>query len=238
MPTPKFSSIIRVDQSTIEVGGAILRWVAGMSIDADGSPRCYHPHDWGPRSDWTPPGRGPLGLDSPENGGRARRGHSGLWEVYESWGWVTRDGTREGAPIIQGASDPAPGYYVSTTSLHDPARHRHDPRRYVDSETVPYVALPPELFRLSGVAVAMGDLCLVEYAGRRCAAIAADRGPSGHIGEGSIALARELGIPGDARRGGVAGGVTYMLWASSGTGRPMPAAEIAARVSQLAAALR
>lgn len=223
----------RIGSTQVEVGGAVLRWQAGAAIDADGSPRCYHPGDWGPRSDWTPPGRGPLGLDAPENGGRARRGHSGLWEVYESWGWATHDGSRTGAPVIQGEDDPAPGYYVSTTALADSRYHRGDPRRYVDSERVPYIALPPEIFHL-GLGAAQGDLVLLEHRGHKCAAIVADRGPAGHLGEVSIAAAEALGIPGSPRRGGVAGGVTCYLWCGSGSGRPLPVDEIAARVAQLA----
>ena len=43
---------------------------------------------------------------------------------------------------MQGPGDPAPGYYVSTTSLHDANLPVTDPRRYVDSEQVPYLALP------------------------------------------------------------------------------------------------
>lgn len=219
------------------MGGAILRWTAGAAIDADGSPRAYHPHDWGPRSDWLPEGRGPKGLDSPENGGRAVRSHSGIWVVTTSWGWATIDGSRQGEPIIQGEHDPAPGFYVSTTSLQDPRYHRHDPRRYVDSETIPYIALPPEIFRL-GFGAAMGDLCMLEYAGRRVAAIVADRGPSGHLGEVSIAAAQALGIPDDPRSGGVPDDVTYYLWCGSGDGRPMTLDALTARVASLAAALR
>lgn len=229
--SPKFSPVIHVGAVTVEAGGAILKWSSGLAIDADGSPRCYHPGDWGPRSDWDH--KEPLGLDSPENGGRARRGHSGLWEVYESWGWATHDGTRQGAPIIQGPSDPAPGFYTSTTTLQDERYPRRDPRRYMDAEKVPYLALPPEIFRL-GVGVSMGDLAMVTYKGRRIFAIAADRGPAGHLGEGSLFLAKELGIPGSPLRGGVDFGVTYHLFAGSGDGRPLPLDQIYARGAELA----
>src|SRR5665647_2286863 len=63
---------------------------AKMYIDADGSPRAYGPNNSG--LDWT-----------------ANAGYPGNW-----WALVT-DGS--GNPIIQTASNPYPGMYVSTTSL-------------------------------------------------------------------------------------------------------------------------
>src|SRR5262252_6322375 len=67
---------------------------AGLNVDADGSPHAYHPD-------------GISGLDYLGNAGRP-----GHW-----WALVTDDGKPSGNPIIQTANDPAPGFYVSTTSL-------------------------------------------------------------------------------------------------------------------------
>jgi hypothetical protein len=89
-----------------------------MMIDADGAYRAYHPAN--------------KGLDFLANGGKP-----GNW-----WALVTENGKPSGTPVVQGPADPAPGFYISTTSLEDPAFGRKDPRRYVDSESIPYIVLP------------------------------------------------------------------------------------------------
>lgn len=167
-----------------------VRWSSGMAIDADGSPRAY----------------GPSGTSPLDNLGNA--GSPGRW-----WGVVTDDA---GNPLVQGASDPAPGYYVSPTAMVVPGYQKGDPRRYLDSEKVPYVAVPREL--LSAAGAAMGDLCLVSYNGAQSWAVLGDVGPAGKLGEGSIALAVALGIPSSARSGGVSSGVSWLLYPGSGGG--------------------
>src|SRR5712691_749121 len=92
---------------------------SGLAIDADGAFRAYHPNDG-------------LGLDS-----LAHAGHRGNW-----WALVTDNGKTVGRPVVQRKSDPAPGYYVSTTALYAPDNpNARDPHRYVDSARVPYVVL-------------------------------------------------------------------------------------------------
>ena len=88
----------RVSVWTLSPGTAFF-YIGGMAIDADGAPTAYHPN-------------GTSGLDALGNAGRP-----GNW-----WALVTDTGTSAGTPVIQGAADPAPGFYVSTTSLHDAAR--------------------------------------------------------------------------------------------------------------------
>ena len=78
-----------------------------------------------------------------------------------------------------------------------------------------------------------GDIAAVSYRGRVAYAIYGDRGPRTKIGEGSIALARALGIPSDPVRGGTQGGVTYIVFPGSGTGRGLDQAEIDRRGAEL-----
>jgi hypothetical protein len=155
-----------------------------MTIDADGSPRAYHPQN--------------TGLDALGNAGKP-----GNW-----WGIATDS---RGKPYVQGPNDPAPGHYVSTTALEDPRFAASDPRRYVDSEKVPFIAVPPQL---KDQGVKLGDLVAVrnERTGKTVFAIVADIGPRDHLGEGSIKLAQELGITADARRGGAGSGVSYVVF--------------------------
>jgi hypothetical protein len=187
-----------------------------MVIDADGAARAYHPDD--------------VGLDRLANAG-----------APENWWALATDDA--GQPFVQGEGDPAPGYYVSTTSLIDAARTPRDPRRYVDAASVPYVALPAP-FR-DALGCALGDLAWVERtaldgAVHRSAAVFADVSPpSAPLGEGSIALAERLGIPSDPRSGGTFRvSVRYVLFCGERLGWPTSVSEIDARGERLAGARR
>jgi hypothetical protein len=170
----------------------------GLAIDADGAPNAYGPNG--------------QGLDALANAGKP-----GNW-----WALATRNGE----PIVQGPSDPAPGFYVSMTALQEPDRPEGSPSRYVDSSNVPYVVVPPDVLKKRGVR--LGDFVAVfnDDNGRSAYAIVADIGPAGKFGEGSMALAEALGVPSNPRRGGVAAGIRYVFYPRSGNGRPRTRDEI------------
>jgi hypothetical protein len=171
-------------------------FVSGMTIDADGAPNAYSPGD--------------TGLDELANAGTPAH-----WE-----GIVT---DRDGNPLIQQESDPFPGYYISCTSLADKSKTFTDPTRYVDASKIPYVVLPHELADRGGAR--LGDFAVIMNLrnGRSSFAIYADIGT---IGEGSVALADALGIRSDARRGGAADGILYLLFPGSGNQQPRTFDEI------------
>lgn len=181
---------------------------AGMMIDADGSPRAYH----------IEPGKG---LDYIGNAGKP-----GNW-----WALVTDTGRPGGKPIVQGPGDPAPGYYVSTTSLSDRSMKRTDPRRYVDSERIPFFVLPGN----GKFGAVLGDLGFVvnPAKGRSCGAIFADICPKGKIGEGSISLAKALGVPSSPKSGGVGHGIAYVVFRGSTMGWPLKRGAIQQRSAAL-----
>jgi peptidoglycan hydrolase-like protein with peptidoglycan-binding domain len=184
--------------STYKVSGKSgVAFKSGMTVDADGSPRAYHPRN--------------IGLDALGNAGRP-----GNW-----WGIATNNGK----PVVQGPNDPAPGYYVSTTALVDGRFKANDPRRYVNSEEIPFVAVPP---KLKEQGVKLGDLVAVrnDRTGKTVFAVVADIGPRDHIGEGSIKLAQELGINADARRGGASSGVSYVVFPGSKQSWPLSHSQI------------
>lgn len=185
--------------STFKVSGKNgVAFKSGMTVDADGSPRAYHPRN--------------TGLDALGNAGRP-----GNW-----WGIATDS---KGKPYVQGPNDPAPGHYVSTTALVDGRFKANDPRRYVNSEEIPFVAVPPQL---KDQGVKLGDLVAVrsERTGKTVFAVVADIGPRDHLGEGSIKLAQELGINADARRGGASNGVSYVVFPGSKPSWPLSHAQI------------
>jgi len=197
-----------------------VEFSAGMMIDADGALRAYHPDD-------------APGLDRLEHAGAP-----GNW-----WGVVTSDGTPDGAAIVQGEDDIAPGFYVSQTSLADQEKEIDDPQRYVDALVVPYVALQEVFVRELGCE--LGDFAWVTHeavggALHVSAAIFADvAAPHLPVGEGSIALAERLGIPSSPRNGGTyRDSVRYVLFCGSGNGLPRSTAEIDAEGGRLAAAWR
>lgn len=172
--------------------GAIL-YRAKMAIDADGCPRAYGPNNSG--LDWT-----------------ANAGYPGNW-----WGIVT---DVNGDPIIQNSSDPYPGMYVSSTSLVRTGYSNANPLRYVDSENIPYIALPSALQSLANIA--KGDLAYVRNTtnGNTCFAYFADTGPGGKLGEGSMALAVALGINSSPKTGGTSQPILdYVVFPQSGLGQ-------------------
>ena len=181
--------------STSDVEAFIYK--AGMAIDADGAYRAYHSDNR-------------LGLDSIEHAG-----HPGNW-----WALATDTGEPSGHPVVQGKNDPAPGYYVSMTSLYDAnIASEHDPHRFVDAASIPYVVLPPKGFKHAQ----LGDFATVVNLqnGKVAGAIVADQSaPELPMGEGSIALADALGISSDPRSGGIEKDVVYVIYPNSGNGKP------------------
>lgn len=210
--------VATIDGVQIHQRGDVVYWTSGLQIDADGSPRAYHPQSG-------------LGLDRLSNAGRP-----GHW-----YGILTDNGRPDGEPVIQGPRDPAPGYYISTTALRDvDYSNWSDPHQFVDSERVPFIVLPnrPGVFGMgTGTHIPMGDFAVVVNLsnGKKCAAICADLGPADEIGEGSIALAQALGVDEDARTGGCADNILFVLFAGSRTTPAWPhtLTEINARVAGL-----
>ncbi len=200
---PQMQSITSIAGVTVHklASDGSLVFKAGMEIDGDGSPHAYHPVS-------------NKGLDSLENAKDQNGNFVGI---------VVGHG---GRPVVQGDRDPAPGFYVSTTSLEDTSKDPTDPTRYVDSETIPFIVLPggmPGGAKLGDFAV------LIHTVDHRppCFAICADIGPHKKIGEASIAAAKALGIPPSPRTGGTeAKVILYIVFAGSGDGKPRSLDEI------------
>jgi hypothetical protein len=205
------SNLVRDGEITGEVpiwrmdGRNAYFFETGMTIDADGAPNAYNPDN--------------TGLDDLANAGEP--GH---------WVALAVDRTT-GRPYLQGPENPFPGYYISMTALWDRSKAPGDPRRFVDATAIPYIVLPHDLAMETGTH--LGDFAMVfnPRNGSSSPAIFADIGPS--VGEGSIALAENLGIRADARRGGARGGILYLVFPGSGNGEPRPADEIAHEAARL-----
>jgi hypothetical protein len=187
--------------SSLDDDPSAFFYQSGLQIDADGAYRAYHPDN-------------KPGLDYLANAGKP-----GNW-----WALVTDNGKPSGNPVIQSDDDPAPGYYISTTSLEDPTKDRTDPRRYVDSESINFFVLPGKL----ALRAKLGDFGVVirpktnvyDYA------IYGDVGPATKLGEGSIALAASLGIPSNPKKGGVDSGIITIVFPGTTKGWPLTPVEI------------
>uniref|UniRef100_A0AAU3GM73 Glycoside hydrolase family 75 protein n=1 Tax=Streptomyces sp. NBC_01401 TaxID=2903854 RepID=A0AAU3GM73_9ACTN len=87
----------------------------------------------------------------------------------------------------------------------------------LDAARLPYVVVPGpgRLWDRTTSGIAGGGVVAVIHRGKVRYAVVGDTGPSGIIGEGSYALADALGIDPDPKTGGVASGVTYILFRNS-----------------------
>jgi len=195
---------------TIDKPAAVFR--SCFAIDADGAPKAYHKDS-------------SKALDYLANAGRP-----GNWWALEIDG--------NGQPVVQSSNDPAPGYYVSKTSLENPGFDPADPRRYIDASTIPYVVLPGSRYQqfTQAANIRLGDLAAVYNikTGKLSFAIFADTGPRTKLGEGSIALAESLGLAGNPKAGGTdTRSIIFAIFPGSGAGRGISGGEITARIQPI-----
>lgn len=187
-------------------GVALMRHTSGaytystdhVTLDADGSLFAYHPDNTG---------RDDLGFASWPSGD-------------EDWRWIlVADPHEPERPYVQ-TDGPAKGYFLSMTTLRDPAGRPTDPASYVDSEAIPYIVFPANFLTIEGVG-GFGDLAVARNlaTGRGSWAIVADQGPAKHpLGEISLCLAENVGgVNVDPRNGdGIApGAMQYVIFPNS-----------------------
>lgn len=104
------------------------------------------------------------------------------------------------------------GVIASMTWYRHPGKRMDDPSAYVDSETVPYIVVPPLVVQRTA-GVVRGCKARATYKGKSVDCVVADLGPSQRVGELSIAAAKALGIPASPRDGGIGlPEVLYELW--------------------------
>jgi peptidoglycan hydrolase-like protein with peptidoglycan-binding domain len=146
--------------------------VVPMAIDVDGAPNAYGPNN-------------AEALDLELNA------HVGAKKDGAIVGYLTKNDDGR-TPVVQGPSDPFPGFFVSTTGYADKNNTRIiDPRRYVNAAEINYT-LHARAAKNAGVK--MGDVCVVHSLRTRQTvfAIVGDSGNSSGA-EGSLALLQRLG---------------------------------------------
>jgi hypothetical protein len=99
--------------------------------------------------------------------------------------------TLDGYPCLRGAESRHPGYFIAATTLTQPSETRADgcaPGRYIDALEIPFFVLPGGSVGQAEI----GDIMIGFYtsrgAERLAFGIAADAGPAGQFGEGSVAF--------------------------------------------------
>ena len=150
--------------------GSIV-FIGTLMVNADGAPRAYGPDD--------------SGLDDVGNAG-----HPGNW-----WGLATDAPScgPSGHPLVQTRNDPAPGFYVSTTTMTNPEVGSCGAQsKYVDSSAIPYIALPRAIALVNPAG--KGPLAVVSRMnGAPQPAILTDQAPNYGIGEASTGSTHEIG---------------------------------------------
>lgn len=152
------------------------------------------------------------------NGGMAIKGGKvvGVTSWYKHIVICGRDGQPKQFPQ---------GLIASKTSYHYPYFALDDPEAYVDSETIPYMVVPPMIItRTAGAVLGCACEALNTKTGKKSVGIVADTGPRTKVGEVSIQMARELGIPCSPRSGGTNSPIIkYTLWPGvKSTVNPVP----------------
>jgi len=187
-----------VDSVTIsEDSNDRVHYVSLATIDADGANGQF-----GQRAAYMV---GDEGSDYLANAGMKQLG--GKVICYKNW---SRD-----IVILGPDGEPKvfPGGIIASKTWY---RHRDrpagDPSAYVDSETVPYLVVNKTIVRHTA-GVVRGSRARVSWNGKSIDCVVADIGPSGKIGEISIAAARALGINPSPRNGGLSSReVEYEIW--------------------------
>lgn len=178
-----------------DVSSSALTFASQMQVNTDGAPDSYHPDD--------------IGITHICNG--VSVGSSCTWKAQclPEFRQANAEGFRgptkicffamvtgaDGVPIIQGATDPKPGYFVSTTALHQPGENVRTPQAQLDSNTVPFAVIPGNWQRSGEPGPKLGDFGVAyrRSNGKLAYFVIGDTGPRNKLGEGSVALHQALG---------------------------------------------
>ncbi|WAK02311.1 glycoside hydrolase family 75 protein [Methylobacter sp. YRD-M1] len=178
-----------------DLGSKAIAFASQMQVNTDGAPDSYHPDD--------------IGITHICNGVSIGRGctwkASCLPEFRQAKAEHFKGPTKicffamatdaQGVPIIQGDADPKPGYFVSTTALHQPGENLRTPQAQLDSNTVPFAVIPGNWQTSGNPGPKLGDFGVAyrRSNGKAAFFVVGDTGPRNKLGEGSVALHQALG---------------------------------------------
>jgi hypothetical protein len=193
-------------RETVLYDDGVIVFRTPYRVNTDGAPNSYHPED--------PGGSRGLAINTICNGANAYTSAGervdyrqcerliGLFREARAAGWPSSGARMQFYGVASSNSGSLPciedegpyaGYFVSSTSVHDPAFGICDQRRYLDALSLPFIIAPGHAnFRARGMNVR--DLAVVYNPARErmVFAMVGDEGPAQGLGEGSVALNRTL----------------------------------------------
>lgn len=172
-----------------------IAFASQMQVNTDGAPDSYHPDDIGithicngvsvgPTCSWK------ASCLREFRQAKAERFHGPTKICFFA---MAKDAN--GLPIIQGNADPKPGYFVSTTALHQPGENIDTPHAQLDSNSVPFAVIPGNWQTSGKPGPRLGDFGVAyrRSNGKSALFVIGDTGPRNKLGEGSVALHQALG---------------------------------------------
>ena len=214
----------------------VLHFRSDMAVEGDGAPTAYHPDR------------------SVNGGGLEGWSNGGIVDVIEEKGnYFVHGKGADGKPYaiviheadtlirhqkvyyrayVQGADDPAPGYFYSTTALVQGGKEETEAGRFVDASGMPFISLA-DWQKFSDQGARKGDFGTVycPTTGKLVHVVVGDVGGA-HLGEGSLFLAKAiLGVEeaptytdraGHTRLSTVQETIIYLLYPNSGSTSSIP----------------
>jgi hypothetical protein len=172
-----------------------IAFASQMQVNTDGAPDSYHPDDIGITHICNGVSLGASCTWKPQclADFRQARAESFRGPTKVCFFAMATDGA--GVPIIQGAADPKPGFFVSTTALKQPGQNVRTPRAQLDSNTVPFAVIPGNWQASGRPGPKLGDVGVAYRRSNDKLAffVIGDTGPRNKLGEGSVALHQALG---------------------------------------------
>lgn len=214
-----------------------IAFASQMQVNTDGAPDSYHPDDKGITHICNGVSVGPNCSWEPACLPAFRKAKAEGFRGPTKMCFFAMATGKDGVPLIQGAGDPSPGYFVSTTALKQPGHKAGTPQAQLDSNTIPFAVVPTTWQRDGKPGPKLGDFGVAYRTsnGKLAFFVVGDTGPRNKLGEGSVALHKALGNDPFVERFGVRrarkgiGGrdVVYLMFPGSATpGEPFDTASI------------
>lgn len=142
-----------------------------LEVDADGAPTAYGPGD--------------IGLDYLANAGYP----------HGSWHDILVPDPKDMSKAYVRPKDPGKGYFISKTTLANPAAADTEAGKYADATAIPYIVFPGSFYKMSGTG-RIGDFVIGVNLDTQAivGGVVADIGPyNADLGEVSVAMVSALG---------------------------------------------
>lgn len=172
-----------------------IAFASQMQVNTDGAPDSYHPDDIGITHICNGVSIGSACTWKPQCLPEFRQAKAEGFKGPQKICFFAMVTDARGVPIIQGPGDPKPGYFVSTTALHQPGASVQTPQAQLDSNTVPFAVIPGSWQTSKKPGPQLGDVGVAyrRSTGQTAFFVIGDTGPRNKLGEGSIALHQALG---------------------------------------------